>query len=200
MTHCILQLSIAFLSAGLLFSDCSGWISRPGTQKPEFLNANLWTIRLIALDIDWSWNIFTLHNFYSMLIELLIWAELIYLENVRTENLKFRTDLQDLVMDGWSVTQLKIVYKGRLLKKSSNQKLKLVLPTLVTTTTGYMAFQHCISCDQLGCKLWWWSILNHARQGQTLFPSICPPPCEVAVLLDSNLSRSDALSPDRSSI
>ena len=66
----------------------------------EFLNANLWSIHLIAFDIDWSWNFFTLHNFYSMLIE-----QLIDLEKVRTDNLKFRTDLRDRVMDGWSVTQ-----------------------------------------------------------------------------------------------
>ena len=66
----------------------------------EFLNANLWSIHLIAFDIDWSWNIFTLHNFCSMLIE-----QLIDLEKVRTDNLKFRTDLRDRVMDGWSETQ-----------------------------------------------------------------------------------------------
>ena len=35
-----------------------------------------------------------------MLIE-----QLIDLEKVKTDNLKFRTDLQDLVMDGWLVTQ-----------------------------------------------------------------------------------------------
>ena len=35
-----------------------------------------------------------------MLIE-----QLIDLEKVRSDNLKFRTDLQDLVIDGWSVTQ-----------------------------------------------------------------------------------------------
>ena len=35
-----------------------------------------------------------------MLIEWLI-----DLEKVRTNNLKFRTDHQDLVIDGWSVTQ-----------------------------------------------------------------------------------------------
>ena len=35
-----------------------------------------------------------------MLIE-----QLIYLEKVRTDNLKFRIDLQDQVMDGWLVTQ-----------------------------------------------------------------------------------------------
>ena len=35
-----------------------------------------------------------------MLIE-----QLIDLEKVRTDNLKFRTDLGDQVMDGWSVTQ-----------------------------------------------------------------------------------------------
>ena len=35
-----------------------------------------------------------------MLIE-----QLIYHEKVRTDSLKFRTDLRDQVMDGWSVTQ-----------------------------------------------------------------------------------------------
>ena len=44
-----------------------------------------------------------------MLIE-----QLINLEKVRTENLKFRTDLRDRVMDGWSVLQLMNVYKGSL--------------------------------------------------------------------------------------
>ena len=43
---------------------------------PEFLNTNLWLMHLnndlIAFNIDWSWNIFTLHNFCSMLIEQLI--------------------------------------------------------------------------------------------------------------------------------
>ena len=40
------------------------------------------------------------HNFCSMLIE-----QLVDLEKVRTDKLKFRTDLRDWVMDGWSVTQ-----------------------------------------------------------------------------------------------
>ena len=39
-------------------------------------------------------------QFCSMLIE-----QLIDLEKERTDNLKFRTDLRDRVMDGWSVTQ-----------------------------------------------------------------------------------------------
>ena len=47
-----------------------------------------------------------------MLIEQLIHLEKL---EVRTENLNFRTDLQEQVMDGWSVTQQMIVYKGRLL-------------------------------------------------------------------------------------
>ena len=57
-----------------------------------------------------------------MLIE-----QLIDLRKVRTENLKFWTDLWDQAMAGWSVAQKMIVYKGRLLKKSVNKKLKLVL-------------------------------------------------------------------------
>ena len=46
--------------------------------------------------------------------------QLIDLGKVRTENLKFRTDLRDQVMDGWSVIQQMIVYKDKLLKKSSS--------------------------------------------------------------------------------
>ena len=66
--------------------------------------------------------------FCSMLIK-----QLIDLEKVRTDNLKFRTDLRNWVMDGWSVTKYMNVYKGRLLKKSSNRKLKLVLSMMVTS-------------------------------------------------------------------
>ena len=55
------------------------------------------------------------------------------LRKERTENLKFKTDHQDLVIDGWSATQLVIVYESQLLKKSSNRKSKLVLSMLVTT-------------------------------------------------------------------
>ena len=36
----------------------------------------------------------------------MIIEQLIYLRKVGTENLKFRTDLPDQVMDGWSVTLL----------------------------------------------------------------------------------------------
>ena len=95
-------------------------------KKREFLNANLWLIHLIGfVDIDRSWNIFTLHNFCSI-------EHLIDLENVRTENLKFRTDLRDRVMEVWSVTLYMNVYKDRLLQKSSNRKWELILSTLVS--------------------------------------------------------------------
>ena len=103
----------------------------------EYLNTNLWLIHFTQFDIDWSWNIITLHNFCSMLIK-----QLIDLRKVRTENLKFKTDLQDLVsMDGWSVTQKMITCKCRsqVLKKSSNPKLKLV------NAGQYMAFKQHIS-------------------------------------------------------
>ena len=53
---------------------------------------------------------------------------------MRTKNLKLRTDLLDWVRDGWSVTQQMIVYKNKLLKKSSNWKSKLVLSTRLPPT------------------------------------------------------------------
>ena len=74
------------------------------------------------------------------------------------------------------------VYKGRLLKKSSNRKLKLVLSTLVTTWLSNIAFhlrpiwlQTLVAIDSESCL--------------TSFPRFCAPPSEVAVLFDSNLSR-----------
>ena len=71
-----------------------------------------------------------------MLIE-----QLINLEKVRTDNLKFRTDLQDQVMDGWSVTQYMTVYKGKLLKKI----FKLKIEACPVNAGHYMAFKHSIS-------------------------------------------------------
>ena len=71
--------------------------------------------------------------------------QLIDLEKVRTKNLKFRTDLRDQVMDGWSVTQYMTVYEGKLLNKSSF-KLKIEAhpvnagPSLVITWLSNIAF------------------------------------------------------------
>ena len=76
-----------------------------------------------------------LAQFCSMLIE-----QHINLEKVRTDDLEYWTDILDQVMEGWSVTQYKIVYYGRLLKESSNWKSKLVLSTLVTTWLSNIAF------------------------------------------------------------
>ena len=59
ITWSVWQPATAFLLARLSIWDSSGLTSRPGTPKPEFLNANLWLIHLIAFDTDWSWNNFT---------------------------------------------------------------------------------------------------------------------------------------------
>ena len=78
------------------------------------------------------------------------------------------------------------VYKGRLLKKSSNQKSKLVLSTLVTTWFSNITFhlwpiwmQTLIAIDS--------EIESESRQ--TSFPSFCTPPSEVAALFDSIWAR-----------
>ena len=74
------------------------------------------------------------------------------------------------------------VYKGRLLKKSSNRKLKLVLSTLVTTWLSNIAFH---------LQLIWLETLVaiDLESRLTSFPSFCAPPSEVAALFYSNLSR-----------
>ena len=123
----------------------------------EFLNANLWMIHLIAFDINWSWNIFTLHNFCSMLIE-----QLINLKKVKTDYLKFRTDLGDSVMDGWSVT-----HWDKCLQRQIAQKIFKSKTEAHQVNAGHcMAFKHRISfvMDLAAklCKLWLRLIQIHA--------------------------------------
>ena len=77
------------------------------------------------------------------------------------------------------------VYKGKLLKKSSNRKSKLVLSTLVTPWLSNIAFHL--------RPIWLQTLVVIDSESRlTSFPSFCAPaapPSEVAVLLDSNLSR-----------
>ena len=100
------------------------------------------------------------------------------LKKMRTENLKFRTDLWGWLMDGWSVTLQMIVYNGKLLKKSSYLKLKLVLSTLLTTWLSNIAFH------LLLIWIWLHLIQNHARHCFQAF--VCH---HLKLLIYSNLSR-----------
>ena len=85
-------------------------------------------------------------------------------------------------MDGWSVTQKMNVCIGRLLKKSSNRELKLVLSRLVTTWLSNIAFHL--------QPIWLQTLVAIDSESRlTLFPSFCAPPSEVAGLFYSNLSR-----------
>ena len=75
-----------------------------------------------------------------------------------------------------------IVYKGRLLKKHSNQKSKLVLSTLIATWFSNITFylrpiwlQTLVAIDLELCQI--------------SFPSFCAPPTEIAVLYCLTLSR-----------
>ena len=135
-------------------------------QIPEFLTATLWSIHLIAFYLDWSWNIFFSHNFCLMLIK-----HLINLKKVRTKNLKFRTDLQDQVIDGWSVTHwVDECLQGQIAQKiikSSNWSRTLAGPV---KAGHWMAVKHCISFATLfGCKLCFQLIQNHARHSFQAF-------------------------------
>ena len=74
------------------------------------------------------------------------------------------------------------VYKGRLLKKSSNRKLKLVLSTLVTTWLSNITFHL--------QPIWLQTlVVIDSELHLTLFPSFCAQPSEVATLFNQNLSR-----------
>ena len=73
------------------------------------------------------------------------------------------------------------VYKGRLLKKSSNRKSKLVLSTLVTTWLSNIAFHL--------RPIWLQTLVAIDSESRLAsFPSFCAQPSEVAVLFNSNPS------------
>ena len=76
--------------------------------------------------------------------------------------------------------------KGRLLKKSSNRKSKLILSTLVTKLLSNITFH---------LRLIWLQTLVAIDSESCLasFPSFYAPPSEVAALFYSKLSRSPFL-------
>ena len=74
------------------------------------------------------------------------------------------------------------VYKGRLLKKSSNRKSKLVLSTLVTAWLWNIAFHL--------QPIWLQTLVAiNSELRLTSFPSFCVQPSEVPALFNLNLSR-----------
>ena len=75
-----------------------------------------------------------------------------------------------------------IVYKRRLLKKSSNRKSKCFLSTLLITWLANIKFH---------LRPIWLQILVaiDSESPLTSFPRFCAPPSEVTVLFYSNLSR-----------
>ena len=118
-----------------------------------------------------------------MLIE-----QLINLEKVRTDNLKFGTDLQDRAMDGWSVLHIIITVDECLHRKiAQTQKIfKSKIEAHPVNSGHYMAFKHSISfatnlAANFGC--------DRFRIKPDIVSSFCAPPYEVAALFDSNLSR-----------
>ena len=115
---------------------------------------------------------FHLAQFCFMLIK-----QLINLEKVRTasDNLKFRTHLRDRVMDT----------ADDCLQRQTAQKSSIENQSLSCQRWSLQGFQksHFI-CYWLGGILYC---------NQFTFPSFCAPPCEVAVLIDSNLSRRPCL-------
>ena len=87
-------------------------------------------------------------------------------------------------MDGWSETQQMIVYKDKLLKKSSNQKSKFVSSTVVT-----MSFKHRISFATdltANCGCYRFRIMPDIGVSKLL-------PSAVAVLIDLNKFRLSAV-------
>ena len=103
-------------------------------EEKIMLNAAIW--RCMSPDLQWQ----------AQSTELLI-----NLRKVKAENLKFRTALQNLVMDGWS--------NDRLLKNSFNQN-----QSSSSQCRSLQGFQTLLlMCDSFECKLWLSPIQNHGR-------------------------------------
>ena len=62
------------------------------------------------------------------------------LRKIKTENLKFWTDLQEQFMDGWPVTQEMIIFQRQIAKKSLHQN-----QASPVSAGLYIALKHCIS-------------------------------------------------------
>ena len=90
------------LVLGLSFSDCSKWISRPDT-----IYQNSWPKPFIDTCYRIGHRLELYLHFTKKFLnpQWFLIEQLIDLRKARTGNLKFRTYLRDIVMDGWSVTR-----------------------------------------------------------------------------------------------
>ena len=90
--------------------DCHSWMLKLNIKArhylPEFLTSNLLLIHVIALDKDWSWNIFTSHIFCSMLINA-HWAahQPQKIEKWELKNWNRSSKLDWLLCTGWFNSQ-----------------------------------------------------------------------------------------------
>ena len=114
----------------------------------EFSIANLY-----QYDIDWRWNFFTSHNFAQC-----SWSSSSTSEK-RELNLKFRTDLRDQLIVGWSVTQM-ISFNCKLQKRNLQTK-NLCLSCQCRSIHSFQTLH--FVCNHFGCKLWFQSIQDRAR-------------------------------------
>ena len=105
--------------------------------------------------------------------------QLIDLEKIRTEHLKFRTELRDQVMDDNTVNDC--------LQRQIAQKIfKLKIEARPGNAGHYMAFKIAF----LLRPIWLQTLVAIDSESRvTSFPSFCAPPSEVAALFYSNLSR-----------
>ena len=168
--------------------DCCTWNVLNIKARHEIQNS-WWLIHLIAFDIDWSWNVFTSHNFLlnahrnsstSKKWKLITWnlGQIVEIELWRAGQYHSR----------WMFTKADCSTNLHFENQSSScQRWSL---------HGFQISQ--FICDRFGCKLWLLSIQNHVWLSLTSFLSFCAPPSEVAVLFDLNLCRRP--SSDRSSI
>ena len=114
----------------------------------------------------WIWvEIFSLPIFFTQCRGVIV-KQFINLRKVRTENLKFRTDLRDWAMDGWSVTQW-----GWLCCLQIAQKIVESKTEACSSQCRYLHHfqtEHFICC-WFGYKLWLLSIQNHGRDSFQAF-------------------------------
>ena len=163
--------------------DCCSWIVRVEyqgqTRNTRFLEHKPLINTFYRI---WHW----LELKYFHFVQFLLNAHRA-LKKVKTDILKFKTDLRDQDMDGWTRLVSNTVddcLQRKIAQKSSNRKLKLVLSRLVTTWLANITFHL--------QPIWLQTLVAiNSESRQTSFRSFCSPPFAVPVLsrFYLNLSR-----------
>ena len=123
---------------------------KPDTTCPNSWQQTFNQYMLLPLrwwDIDWGWNIFTVHNFLSMLIE-------------HTTSSLSASEKRELRT--WNLGQIFKIKQWTVGQKYSRWKSNCSKTLQIESRSSLCQCRHqYFICYQFGCKLWLWSLNYH---------------------------------------